>query len=175
MDRWTEERKTAMLLKINNKEPIEVFRTFVFAQPDDKDEFDKVLKFDEYCLLKKARESNTDPYLAFASCTQHVPLPHTNIDTDKNNIVELTNKRIEHRQKRDFDRATRVLEPLQERDVLRREDPDAWTRKATVCREVGPRSYTVRTECGQVFRRHRRSLKTSEDILRKWSLKRMLV
>lgn len=40
---------------------------------------------------------------------------------------------------------------------------------------MGRRSYDVRTERGQVFRRHRRSLKTWEDILRKWSLKRMLV
>lgn len=45
-----------MLLIIDSKESIEVFRTFVFAPPDEKDTFDKVLKFDEHRLLQKARE-----------------------------------------------------------------------------------------------------------------------
>lgn len=49
-------------------------------------------------------------------------------------------------------------------DIVRIKDPDAWTRKATVLSEVGPRSYTVRTEDGQVFRRNRKNLlKTQED------------
>ena len=63
----------------------------------------------------------------------------------------------------DYDRTARRLEPLHEMDVVRIEDPDAWTRKATVLSEVDPRSYTVRTENGQVLRRNRRSLLKSQE------------
>lgn len=54
VDRRADERKIAMLLTIAGTEAIEVFNTFVFAQPEDKDNFDEVMKkFDEHCLSKK--------------------------------------------------------------------------------------------------------------------------
>lgn len=50
-------------------------------------------------------------------------------------------------------------------DTVRVKDPDGWKTKATVLQEVAPRSYNVRTEEGQIFRRNRRSLlKTQESI-----------
>lgn len=54
VDRRAEERKIALLLTIAGAEAIEVFNTFVYEEPDDKDKFDEVLKkFDEHCLSKK--------------------------------------------------------------------------------------------------------------------------
>lgn len=44
------------------------------------------------------------------------------------------------------------------------EYPDGWKTKA-VLQEVAPKSFTVRTEEGQIFRRNRRSLlKTQENV-----------
>lgn len=66
--------------------------------------------------------------------------------------------------KLNFDKTARHLEPLQERDVVRIEGPEVWDRKATVLREVGPRSFVLKTENGQVLRRTRRSLLKTQDI-----------
>lgn len=54
VDRRADERKIALLLTIAGAEAIEVFNTFVYEQPDDKDKYEEVLKkFDEHCLAKK--------------------------------------------------------------------------------------------------------------------------
>ena len=66
-------------------------------------------------------------------------------------------------QKSFYDRAAKHLPPLSSNDTVRIEDPGGWKTKATVLQEVAPRSFTVRTEEGQIFRRNRRSLlKTPE-------------
>lgn len=62
-----------------------------------------------------------------------------------------------------YDKTARYLEPLQEGNVVRIEGPDLWTRKATVLSEVGPRSFGVKTENGQVLRRNRMSLLKTQD------------
>ena len=54
VDQRADERKIAMLLTVAGTDAIEVFNTFVYAQPEDKDKYDEVLKkFDEHCLSKK--------------------------------------------------------------------------------------------------------------------------
>ncbi|GAA6087606.1 uncharacterized protein K02A2.6-like [Tachysurus ichikawai] len=54
VDHLEEERKIALLLTIAGAEAIEIFNTFVYNEPNDKDKSDEVLKkFDEHCLSKK--------------------------------------------------------------------------------------------------------------------------
>ncbi|CAK6981306.1 uncharacterized protein K02A2.6-like [Scomber scombrus] len=93
-------------------------------------------------------------------------LPHISRHKDNKNTDELTDKRmrLKYRQKMNYDKTARQLEPLQERDVVRIEGPEFWDRKATVLSEVGPRSFVVKTENGQVLRRNRRSLLKTQDI-----------
>lgn len=43
------------------------------------------------------------------------------------------------------------------------EGPDGWRTKATVLQEVAPRSFTVRTEEGQIFRCNRCSLMKTKE------------
>ncbi len=134
-------------------------------------------------LLKKARDSKTDPYLALLSYRAaslecgaspaellmrrklRTTLPHIPKDNNNKNNNKLTDKRmrLKHRQKINYDKTARCLEPLQERDVVRIEGPDFWARKATVLSEVGPRSFVLKTENGQVLRRNRRSLLKTQD------------
>ncbi len=67
VDRRADERKIAMLL--TSPEAIEVFNTFVFAQPEDKYKFDEVLKkFYEHCLSKR---NETYERYVFRSGLQH--------------------------------------------------------------------------------------------------------
>uniref|UniRef100_A0AAQ5Y149 Integrase catalytic domain-containing protein n=1 Tax=Amphiprion ocellaris TaxID=80972 RepID=A0AAQ5Y149_AMPOC len=132
-------------------------------------------------LLKKAKDGKTDPHLALLSyraaplecgaspaellmCRKlRTTLPQVQQGHD-NNIWMDNKKRLKLKQKMAYDRATKYLEPLCEKDTVRIEGPDCWGRKATVLSEVGPRSYIVETEDGRTFRRNRRSLlKTQED------------
>lgn len=131
-------------------------------------------------LLKKAKDGKTDPYLALLSyraaplecgaspaellmCRKlRTTLPQ--MQQGRDNIWIDNKKRLKRKQKMAYDRATKHLEPLFEKDTVRIEGPDCWDRKATVFSEVGPRSYIVETEDGQKVRRNRRSLlKTHED------------
>uniref|UniRef100_A0A3B4UX38 Integrase catalytic domain-containing protein n=1 Tax=Seriola dumerili TaxID=41447 RepID=A0A3B4UX38_SERDU len=134
-------------------------------------------------LLKKASDSKPDPYLALlsyraaslecgaspAELLMHrklrTTLPHIPKDNDDKNNNKLTDKRmrLKHRQKMNYDKTVRCLEPLQEKDVVRIEGLDFWARKATVLSEVGPRSFVIKTENGQVLRRNWRSLLKTED------------
>ena len=130
-------------------------------------------------LLKRAKESGSDPYLALlsyrASPLEHgmspaeilmgrrlrTMIPYTT--EQKKHKVNQKQKMLQKRQKANYDKSTRNVLPLERNDTVRIQDSNSWTRKATVLEEVNPRSYTVRTEDGQILRRNRKDLlKTNE-------------
>uniref|UniRef100_A0A3Q1GA47 Integrase catalytic domain-containing protein n=1 Tax=Acanthochromis polyacanthus TaxID=80966 RepID=A0A3Q1GA47_9TELE len=118
-------------------------------------------------LLKKATDVKSDPYLALLTellmnRKLRTTLPcYTRIKRNKEIQTKLDN--LKRKQKNYYDKATKTLTPLAKDDVVRIHDQDTWSRKATVLQEVGPRSYEVRTEDGNVLRRNRRNLlKTKE-------------
>merc|ERR1712168_198482 len=91
-------------------------------------------------------------------------LPYTE-KQKKNTIVRQKQKYLQNRQKTNYDKLSKSLLPLSKYDTVRLEDSNYWNKKATVLEEVGPRSYNVRTEDGQVLRWNRRSLlKTREKL-----------
>uniref|UniRef100_A0A672FWU0 Integrase catalytic domain-containing protein n=1 Tax=Salarias fasciatus TaxID=181472 RepID=A0A672FWU0_SALFA len=131
-------------------------------------------------LLKKATDAKSDPYLALLSYRTapldcglspaellmnrklRTTLPcYTQIKRNEEIQTKLDN--LKRKQKNYYDKATKTLTPLAKDDVVRIHDQDTWSRKATVLQEVGPRSYKVRTEDGNILRRNRRNLlKTKE-------------
>lgn len=90
----------------------------------------------------------------------------TTLPSHSNDILEQQNPaKIEHklkqqkmRQKSFYDKTTKYLPPLTTNNTVRIQDADGWSTRATVVQEVAPRSYTVRTDDGQILRRNRRSL-----------------
>lgn len=69
------------------------------------------------------------------------------------------------KQKSFYDRTAKQFPLLLTNDTVRIENPDGWKTKATVIQEVAPKSFTVRTEEGQIFRlNHRSILKTQETV-----------
>lgn len=130
-------------------------------------------------LLKKAADSSADPYLALLSYRAsplqcglspaellmkrklRTTLPsHPNDKSEQKNPAKIENKLRQQkmRQKSFYDRTTKHLPPLATNNTVRIEDADGWSTRATVLQEVAPRSYTVRTDDGQILRRNRRSL-----------------
>ena len=87
----------------------------------------------------------------------------------KNRVLTQKHMQLKGAQKKHHDKTARSLTPLSEHDVVRIEEPHTWNRKVVVLKEVGPRSYTVRTEDGHVFRRNRRCLLKTQETFRKQS------
>lgn len=126
-------------------------------------------------LLKKAANSDSDPYLALLSYRAS-PLECGLSPAEllmkrklRTTLPSVSQQKPHHKlrqrlqlqktkQKTFYDRAAKQLPPLSSDDTVRIQGPDGWTTKATVLEEVAPRSYTVKTEEGQTFRRNRRSL-----------------
>uniref|UniRef100_A0A9J7YJQ8 Integrase catalytic domain-containing protein n=1 Tax=Cyprinus carpio carpio TaxID=630221 RepID=A0A9J7YJQ8_CYPCA len=97
-------------------------------------------------LLKKAKDGKTDPHLALLSyraaplecgaspaellmCRKlRTTLPQLQPGRDNNNWIN-NKKRLKIRQKMAYDRATKSLEPLCEKDTVRIEGPNCWDRK----------------------------------------------
>ncbi|KAK0147806.1 hypothetical protein N1851_012497 [Merluccius polli] len=130
-------------------------------------------------LLKKAADSDSDPYLAILSYRAsplqcglspaellmnrklQTTLPsHPNDKFKQNNPSKIEHKLRQQKlmQKSFYDRTTKHLPPLTANNTVRIGDADGWSTKVTVLQEVAPRSYTVRTDDGQTLRRNRRSL-----------------
>uniref|UniRef100_A0A3B1JHU7 Integrase catalytic domain-containing protein n=1 Tax=Astyanax mexicanus TaxID=7994 RepID=A0A3B1JHU7_ASTMX len=133
-------------------------------------------------LLKKAKDCNADPYLALLSYRAS-PLEHGMSPAEllmrrklrttlpyiagqkQSRYLKQKIERLRRRQKVNYDRSARALKPLARYDTVRIGDASNWNTKATVLDEVGPRSYTVRTEDGQILRRNRRSLLKTHETL----------
>uniref|UniRef100_A0A3Q2FT90 Integrase catalytic domain-containing protein n=1 Tax=Cyprinodon variegatus TaxID=28743 RepID=A0A3Q2FT90_CYPVA len=130
-------------------------------------------------LLKKAADSNSDPYLALLSYRSsplqcgfspaellmnrkiRTTLPSYDSNEQsakKSSKLEYKLRKQKVKQKSYYDRSTKILPPLSYKDPVRIEDDEGWNTKATILQEVAPRSFEVKTEDGQVLRRNRRSL-----------------
>ncbi|KAL7868194.1 hypothetical protein SRHO_G00095780 [Serrasalmus rhombeus] len=131
-------------------------------------------------LLKKAKDSNADPYLALlsyrASPLEHgispalmrrklrTTLPYI-AGHKQNRYLKQKQERLRRREKENYDKSAQALKPLSRHDTVRIGDTNNWNTKATVLDEVSPRSYTVRTEDGQILRRNHRSLLKTQETL----------
>lgn len=70
---------------------------------------------------------------------------------DNDTEIQSKMERLKWKQKQSYDNSTETVKPLINDDVVRIQEQDARSRKATVFWETGPRSYEVRTKDGDVF------------------------
>ena len=89
-------------------------------------------------------------------------LPKVSLKTVNNSLSLKEMQHLKKKQKEYYDKGARHLKPLSERDTVRIAEPTGWKKKATVLKEVNPRSYLVQTEDGQTLRRNRQSLLKGE-------------
>jgi len=82
---------------------------------------------------------------------------------NKDSRLERRLRQQKMKQKLFYDRTAKQLPPLLTNDVVRIKNHDGWKTKATVLQEVAPKSFIVRTEEGQVFKRNRRSLLKTQE------------
>ncbi|KAI7814577.1 hypothetical protein IRJ41_021834 [Triplophysa rosa] len=133
-------------------------------------------------LLKKAASCKGDPYLALlnylASPLEHgmspaeilmgrklrTTLPYVT-KQNKNRAWRKKQICLKQKQKAIYDKTSRSLRPLATKDTVRLENNNTWNKRATVLEEVNPRSYTVKTEDGQILRRNRRSLLKTQETM----------
>ena len=132
-------------------------------------------------LLKKSYDDGSDPYLALMSyrsapleCGKspaellfgrniRTRLPMLFREQPEKEIVDKIAK-IRNRQKKNYDKGTRLLDPLVEGDVVRISQPKGPAIKARVIDTGSDRSYIVETELNKKFRRNRNFLtKTNEN------------
>ena len=140
-------------------------------------------------LMKKAIESQSDPYLALLAW-RNTPSESVNSSPEQRIFGRRTKTRIptsvqllkpqlpvdgeqklrKNKAKQSFyyDRGSKELNDLQPGDVVRIQPPrgigrrKSWT-KARVGEKVDVRSYEVRTEDGRVLRRNRRNLRLTKE------------
>ncbi|KAI7789577.1 hypothetical protein IRJ41_019347 [Triplophysa rosa] len=133
-------------------------------------------------LLKKAASRKGDPYLALlnylASPLEHgmspaeilmgrklrTTLPYVT-KQNKNRAWRKKQICLKQKQKAIYDKTSRSLRPLATKDTVRLENNNTWNKRATVLEAVNPRSYTVKTEDGQILRRNRRSLLKTQETM----------
>ncbi|KAL1268898.1 hypothetical protein QQF64_034261 [Cirrhinus molitorella] len=120
-------------------------------------------------LLRNAADSKSDPYLAllnYRTSPSECGLAPAEMLMNRRLCTTLPScsKQKEHvkmkqklqqlkeKQKFYYDRTAKPLQPLAMDDVVRIRSDENWKRKATVMDEVAPRSYTVKTDDGQILR-----------------------
>jgi len=135
-------------------------------------------------LLRKAHDSNTDPYIALLQY-RNAPLKGLDVSPaqlllsrslrtklpalNQNLHPKVMNARKElvfrqQRQKMYHDRTSKPLPSLTKGDVVRVQHNGTWTRGEVSQVHSAPRSYIVNTEEGSALRRNRRDLiQTKED------------
>ena len=131
-------------------------------------------------LLKRAKDSGGDPYLALMAyrqapleagrspaellmgrCIQGI-LPMVTNSLVGEKVWKERQERVESRQERNYNKGAKDLEKLETGEVVRIWGK-GWDRKAVVTKRVNPRSYVVRTEGGGVYRRNRRDLMSVKE------------
>ena len=146
-------------------------------------------KYVQICknILKKAKKSNSDPYLAILEY-RNTPIEGINLSPsqllmgrrtrtqlpvndsllkpqyhDGANLQNALNER-QHIQKYYYDRGAKSLPQLNPGDQIRVRNENKWEPGTVEQRADTPRSYVIQTEKGQKLRRNRRHLlKTSEN------------
>ncbi|KAL7858896.1 hypothetical protein SRHO_G00140430 [Serrasalmus rhombeus] len=130
-------------------------------------------------LLYKAKDSGTDYYqsllvyrtmplecgmsparlLMGRRLRSNLPIQEKLLKTKEGEKVKRYKEQQKAKQKFYYDRGTQNLPELHTGDKVRLKDKaNTWSQKATVLKEIQPRSYNIQTEDGTVLRRNRRDI-----------------